>query len=112
MTEAPERIWVLHAGGSYWEGCPEKAERNLGEVEYIRADAARKVRPLVWEMQRPDATLWATDLETSYIVIHTGLVWRAKKRALVLGDFGTPDEAKAAAQADYAKRILAALEEG
>ena len=110
MSDAPERIWML----------PEMARRpqflrgvydGSGEVEYLRADLARpKVKPLVWVDLYGDGSRYEVSLddplgyEDSIHGLQDGTYHSH------FGAFATLEDAKAAAQEDYERRILAALE--
>ena len=106
MTDAPERIW-MDPDIKF----PECEKKYGCDVEYVRADlAAPKVKPLVWEYH-PAGKLASNNMGNAYIIDNRGprpkwLKWP--------GGHGpereTMGEMEAAAQADYERRILEALE--
>lgn len=120
MTDAPERIWADPAttfvGMDCWHEAPHESR-----TEYIRADLAKtKVKPLVWEgdgswSHGPDEG-WMEEANTpfgrgySIEFGHNGTFSVDSTFDWSEGGFETPDEAKAACQADYERRILDALE--
>ena len=118
MTGAPERIWRFEI--SYDERKRDlrlctSDERVASETHctpYIREDVAKpKVKPLVW-IECIDATLH--DTHCQYEIATDGGFWRVTKGVTGGGsyvcDCSTLQAAKAAAQADYERRILEALE--
>ncbi len=76
-----------------------------------RVEVVGLVKPLVWawsdtaRANRADAML----TQNVYLVWRNGGAWHLSSRN-VNGDFGTEGLAKAAAQADYTARIVAALD--
>jgi hypothetical protein len=70
------------------------------------------VRPLCWEKQNVDGTLWCSEVSIcgEYRVRHSDDRWFATVSARTIGGFKTCDEAKAAAQVDYETRIKSALD--
>ena len=116
---APERIWIDAWGGNW----SPQAGGTQG-IEYIRADLAAvqpaqvRVKPLVWH--NFDAwTHWAEAVCGTYHVEERNGWWQAELRVGGLVHFVTKTDdtlqaeleaAKAAAQADYEARILAAIE--
>ena len=108
--DAPERIWAWPWNGEARRGQWNTSQINDG-VEYIRADLARpKVKPLEWEYH-PAGTM-ASDKVGNCYVIDT----RSRRPYFIKWPQGyapnieTIGAAKAAAQADCERRILAALE--
>lgn len=55
MGDAPERIWVLPATfsgwGGYLEGMSKKSPEEIGEVEYVRADALTAAQKRIAELE-------------------------------------------------------------
>ena len=115
MSEAPERIWAWAWNGEARRGQWHTSQINDG-VEYIRADLSRpKVKPLEWDDWSEPHKYWYYS-ETSFgrysirqaffqescFVVVTPTELRISENTL--------EDAKAAAQADYERRILAALE--
>ena len=86
------------------------ADRLMRAAELVRADLRPKVKALVWEYH-PAGTIAAPPTGHSYI-IETRMKGRIYfiKGILPSPQFDTLEAAKAAAQADYELRILAALE--
>lgn len=126
MSEAPERIWAfmpdIFDNISVWQDQPSPA---LDTTEYVRADLARpKVKPLEWvegdyttrdgapmEERRIKLWEWRADI---YTIIRQrgpdGLYVLRDKSDGIGAVVPTLEDAKAAAQEDYERRILAALE--
>jgi hypothetical protein len=120
MTDAPERIWAqpptVFDEMDVWHFEPR------GEAtEYIRVDLARpKVKPLVWEgdghWHSGDNEGWMEEANTPFgwgYSIEFGINGYFKAESTFgwsQDGFDNPDEAKDAAQADYDRRILEALE--
>ena len=118
MSEAPERIWAWTCRKPWetaWDVDDDEAPPYA--VEYIRADLARpKVKPLEW------VTLpWSTDSvfycyaeslfgDFGYGLDNEGAAYYAVPDQVGFIEAENPEAAKAAAQADYERRILAALE--
>ena len=112
--EAPERIWIdderpiggiCHVYNEATEGVLKYA------TEYIRADLARpKVKPLVWVDLYGDGSRYevSSDDPLGYEDSIHGL--QDGTYHSHFGAFATLKAAKAAAQEDYERRILAALE--
>ena len=117
MSEAPERIWAfmpdIFDNISIWQDQPSPA---LDTTEYIRADlASPKVKPLEWvNLSEPHNNWYYADAsfgryritqvffpESCFIAV-TPTELRISENTL--------EDAKAAAQEDYERRILAALE--
>ena len=103
-------------------GFADGAEDTEDWPLYIRADLARpRVKPLVWELGRPEN--FGIFEHTQYAEVR-GLadyaVYFSAERGWEWGDHRTGDgeyvsskeEAEAAAQAHYTRRILSALEGG
>ena len=112
MSEAPERIWAfmpdIFDNISVWQDQPSPA---LDTTEYIRADLARpKVKPLEWMDGWADGTCY--DVTPFNPIEYTHRISKLKDGTYHshFGVFETLEAAKAAAQADYERRILAALE--
>lgn len=119
-ARGPERIWaesktctVDASGASRLLAMDREFSRG---TEYIRADLAPdplgavKVKPLVWGYH-PAGTIAAPPTGHAYI-IDTRMKGRvySVKGFNPEREFGSLDEAKAAAQADYEAHIMAALE--
>ena len=113
MTEqAPERIMAAPTGHFH---TPEGDFVSWGDddaaVEYVRADLAKpRVKPLKWE-KHPAGIMASTGQGASYVVDDrqfrpTFIKWPSGNFA---PDIGSLFEAKAAAQADYERRVLSAL---
>lgn len=115
MTDAPERItaWVNADGSTQFEG-GTLFPAGVG-VQYIRADLAKpKVKPLVWEeggdpkeqffQAITDVGAWIVWEVHGYVYGHWPFDINCKTCYVSI------EEAKSAAQADYERRILAALE--
>ena len=121
MSDAPGRIWAWPWNGETRRGQWHTSQINDG-VEYIRADLARpKVKPLKWvdakiSSNSPRET--AESLVGTYEVLRWahgefgGSVPSTNPEASNIEFVGgeSLQEAKAAAQEDYERRILAALE--
>jgi hypothetical protein len=118
--EAPKRIWART--GLYYEYVQDWSEGSWDtdkceyeeSVEYVRADLCAKppkVKPLVW-IECGDGSLH--DPHYQYEIATDGGFWRVTKGVTGGGshvcDCSTLEAAKTAAQADYARRILEALE--
>ena len=121
MTNAPERIWIEDEFGDgdddQWTYGTWDVRNYRGyDVEYVRADLAfpavqPEVKPLVWfeaELPSKGGGKFASEgytirrIEGLWLLDFAGTsksAWR----------FSTLEVAKAAAQADYEARILAAL---
>ena len=117
MSEAPERIWAWTCRKPWetaWDVDDEEAPPYA--VEYIRADLARpKVKPLEWD-DWGEPHKYGYYSETSFgrysirqaffpescFVVVTPTELRISENTL--------EAAKAAAQEDYERRIIAALE--
>jgi hypothetical protein len=130
MTNAPERIWVdfrredkkrrpSDKGSSVYIGYAKDGPEDADD-EYIRADllpqlqsieTTTKVKPLVWEYH-PAGKIAAPTIGHSYILDtrKKGTVVSLKGFAHFQRRFDTLDDAKAAAQADYERRIMECLE--
>ena len=121
MSEAPERIWGevfrRDEGGHTLTIAGDYPLHKEDSVEYIRADLARpKVKPLEW------VTLpWSTEsvfycyAESLFGDFGYGLDNECAAYYAVPDQEGfieaeSPEAAKAAAQEEYERRILAALE--
>ena len=129
MSEAPERIWGevfrRDEGGHTLTIAGDYPLHREDSVEYIRADLTRpKVKPLEWVegdyTTRDDAPMeerriklwdWRADI---YTIIRQrgpdGLYVLRDKSDGIGAVVPTLEDAKAAAQEDYERRILAALE--
>lgn len=121
MSEAPERIWAYHATDIEVEnpGCTIIAGESQMDFsqEYIRADLVPApsvtVKPLDWG----DYDYAAVEIPEGYSVYDHGdgewsvhLTWRTGSEKLNDAEFPSIGAAKAAAQADYESRILAAVQ--
>ncbi|RDD69251.1 hypothetical protein [Paracoccus versutus] len=120
MTDAkmPERIWAwewpqyLQLG--QWSG-----RQSGGTVEYRRADlcaSGQQVRALVWDEYAPGCFFGKSEcgdysVAPSDLAFHEGEI-RLSDVEGNFSYFASPEAAKAAAQADYESRILAALSSG
>jgi hypothetical protein len=109
MTQTPERIWATMEHRRHWDDKPPESEvRAHHTIEYVRADLSPAVKPLGWESYEPNVYRAATEIG-EYVVshgdLHTPFMGVDSKRR----PHKTPDDAKAAAQADYERRILSAL---
>src|SRR6056297_3061893 len=72
-------------------------------------DLSKYVKPLVWETDEPWRHMGRVPFKCAnwcYWVMESNGQWRVMG---LEGQYDTPEEAKAAAQADYASRILSAL---
>lgn len=116
MTQAPERIWLAspETAEEYGEPItsPNRHPMAPPVKEYIRADLARpRVKPLVWY---PTEDICDDVRAQNYAGIW--IVFKGAEDMWVLdtGEFvsehDTLEEAKSAAQADYERRIMEALE--
>ena len=111
--DTPERIWADPEGHDF-----DKVDLGVGNTEYIRADLARAaptVKPLEW-CDLSDSHSNAHALFGAYYNIHrsrTGKSWVVtsvcRRGSDTLGFSENAEEAKAAAQADYERRILSTL---
>jgi hypothetical protein len=78
-----------------------------GAVAYVPEGAGVRVKPLVWS-EEDDALIWVAG---DYRIAHNGWGFRVWRSAKIVADLCPAIEAaKAAAQADYEARIMAALE--
>jgi hypothetical protein len=120
LTEAPERILCIedrkfrwpHGYTSAW---PMDPKDDRSPVEYIRADLARpKVKPLVWKWLTGENTGFLCSGDSgalSYsIMVSRNRVYGIPGPFDSSAEYETLEDAKAAAQADYERRILGALE--
>ena len=110
MSDAPERIWLWLDDGTRMVSYPSEPYPADG-VKYIRADLARpKVKPLEWMDGWADGTCY--DVTPFNPIEYTHRISKLKDGTYHshFGVFETLEAAKAAAQADYERRILAALE--
>ena len=122
MSDAPERIWIEDEFGDgdddQWTYGTWDVRNYAGyNVEYVRADLALpavqpKVKPLVWEESLKDRWIGTPDSKLGDLAFwifrhHDGTLKRATKEGWQF--YPTLDAAQAAAQQDYAARILAAL---
>ena len=130
MTDAPETIWatagMADAMDGVWEdGLTIKDKKHIPGfcgwsfegIKYRRADLPPKVKPLEWISFGDAAFVANTPFmiklrvesfhETSWYV-----TWSVPGYSdeYLSGTLNTSDEAKAAAQAEYDRRILSALE--
>lgn len=119
-NDAPERIWVCPDDEEWITGVWDLVQDGVEpEEKYIHADIAKpRVKPLVWVEYYPGSGNWSAPAFGG---------WYFAKKCWDHGGFGFwspidgPDDAhrscnptikaaKAAAQADYERRILEALE--
>lgn len=116
MTDAPERIWAWRDNGlndpGSWDAKDSRAKME-GDTEYVRADLAPvvEVKPLEWNGPFADTGL---GFEYHTLISKSGKSYclnrvRPGRDSECLGYFPTLVAAKAAAQADYEKRILSAI---
>lgn len=129
MTDAPETIWVQFGRRGELIASNEPEQRPIPEIsdafcQYIRADLPPKVKPLEWTVF--DA--WTMWVETSIDKWSIDDIGKDGEEGCVLfkkngqivryfdedgNDWGmwpSIEAAKAAAQADYERRILSALD--
>ena len=122
MTDAPERIWAWVDYDGNWDGTwladsqtlqPER----LPDAEYIRADLAKpRVKPLEWKeycTANGRAMGYAINPLVTYHITQKFFPEAFFSVEVGEGSFlsaDTMDGAKAAAQVDYERRILEALE--
>jgi hypothetical protein len=117
MTQAPERIWAWSKQDWFNAGASTHKVQCAGgkDVEYIRADLSRpRVKPLVWREYSNNGNCMAETSIGDYVIEDHGEndwgIWLEDNYSPILGPYKTLEEAKAAAQADYERRILEALE--
>ena len=115
MTDAPERIWADRGPCGGWVFRSERMPDS--QHEYTRADLAATVRvkPLVWRHRTDISYLheakgadeWYRNIreDDGQYILEGDFTGNVAERI-----FPTLEAAKAAAQADYEARILAALE--
>ena len=115
MTDALDKVWPpkLYLPVKRREEILEAADcpGEYGQ-HYLREDIARAVRPLEWRELVADA-FWGSE----YLVYATTKdTWAASLTAVgywgdepIAGEWRSEEAAKAAAQADYERRILSAL---
>ena len=119
MTEAPERIWGevfrRDEGGHTLTIAGDYPLHKEDSVEYIRADLARpKVRPLEW-VDLSEANRYLCYADTSFGGYRIRQIFFPESCFVVVTPTelriseNTLEEAKASAQRDYNRRILAAL---
>ncbi|WP_062560331.1 hypothetical protein [Paracoccus aminovorans] len=121
-TTAPERIWACVEpdwedgdGNSIVGGKFEGYDLTGKGVPYVRADlcASGQVRALEWEEYGPDCFFGRGECGDYSIATSASCFHEGEFRLCgVEGDFSyfdTAEAAKAAAQADYERRILAAM---
>lgn len=118
MDDAPERVLYQPGFVDAWRTDLPPERVHIPAVEYIRSDVAQlaapavKVKPLVWVEIRTGQYFEARVIGILYSV-RLGTDAIARWQAGYLGtwrDAPTIEAAKAAAQADYEARILAAIE--
>ena len=113
MIDMPETIWVeapeVFDAMGFWQ-----EHKSADLVQYRRADLPPKVKPLEW-VQHPAYQIWRCDTMIGgyKVFAERGVTWdydsatsRDDKTSRIAD---TIEAAKAAAQADYEARILAAL---
>lgn len=126
MTDARQHEWLWHDEESNLTSYGRWA-KHPRQAKYVRKDlfdAARKVKPLVWSNlgNGPDCIgspdhyqIWSCNGGSGapddpyYSYDNFGL---HSPDMSFLGEFKALDDAKAAAQADYQRRILSALDQG
>lgn len=86
-------------------------EVRAGLEAALRAAPAAGIRPLRFEAQDSDKTLYVSEVSIAgeYRVSHVGDGWEVSVRGCVVAREQTAEKAKAAAQADYERRIRSAL---
>lgn len=104
-SEAPERIWTCNETRNIWIG-----EKQGDTVEYIRVDLAEpKVKPLAWgELDLASTPFGVYKLHKGYKLLNG--IYALQFHGFTVGQFKEKEAAKAAAQADYERRIKEALE--
>jgi len=103
-NKLPERIWAGKYRSTWWQSRPHHQM-----TEYIRADlAAPKVKPLVWEDRKTVGEMMQYRVHIGYGLMNG--VFALTLSGSTIGEFSSEEAAKAAAQADYERRILDALE--
>jgi len=119
-AQMPERIWLIPDIG--WDGetawsndpAPEPGMDPDNATEYRRADlcaSGQQVRALEWEQVDPTAVLGHGIEPCQYYIRYEVGFWWMPGDAEVedAQEFDDLEAAKAAAQADYERRILSAL---
>lgn len=113
IKELAERIETLEASCRVWEALNQTKDQKLEAAQGV-------VKPLEWD-QHPDEQEWYAKLEEQegdtfergYMILsaqsHFTLYDGFASRARVLGHYTLAPDAKAAAQADYERRILSAF---
>lgn len=122
QQNAPDRIWAWKDkdwDATLWNNHGDPRYTPKQAAEYIRADLAQQVKPLVWDVPSTSNNwihLSDTDFGCYGIHIDGGRhrAWLESSRPpfeIWLGDddVGSVEAAKAAAQADYERRIRSAL---
>jgi hypothetical protein len=109
MKQAPERLNLRKCLGGGWSSFDD----DHG-TEYIRADLARpRVKPLVWDYYNVAETPFCTYSVIDYLREDEGYMWTRSEYPYhdeSEENYDSIEDAKAAAQADYERRILEALE--
>jgi len=112
MSDAPNRIWIKTDDPNNRPFVTRGPLAAPPYTEYVRANLAKpKVKPLVWH--KSHFNTWAGDwhtVPTGYTVRcadENGWKWQGNA---AFGYAPSDEAAKAAAQADYERRILEALE--
>ena len=119
MMDMPETIWAKtqewpKGSGRIVVYATAQPDPDEHRAAYRRADLPPRVKPLVWVKSGGSHVMdhECHTVPTAYTVRYSdenGWKWSA----MGIGSYGwayTPEAAKAAAQADYTARILAALE--
>lgn len=126
VPEAPEMIWADTDNLTWVETDPAERMKDC-EVQYVRADLATpapqwqpKVKPLVWTDPAPPNDEYRYDHVFAESALgRYSIEWKSWKEyddfgVFCAGDYVCSEHqleyAKAAAQADYERRILAALQ--
>lgn len=109
-SEAPERVWAYRCQCHPSKNVIDGMNGEGSAVEYIRADLAKpKVKALEWADSDRSLKSSAESVIGNYSVYgalrSSGVVWSFNGMPCE-----TREEAKAAAQADYERRIKGALE--
>ena len=116
MSDAPERIWADPEGHDF-----DEVDLGVGNTEYIRKDlAAPTVKPLVWRDAKVSDN-GERETANCLVGLYEAIRWSSgdyggtlahhpDEKGKKFGGCFSLNEAKAACQADYERRILLALE--
>ncbi|UFS65307.1 hypothetical protein LO749_01685 [Paracoccus denitrificans] len=113
--QAPERIWADQDNLTWVEAHPGEQRKDC-EIEYLRRDlcaSGQQVRALEWDEYSPGCFFGRTEFG-NYAIAPSASAYHAGEIRISGLDGGFTyaadiESAKAAAQADYERRILAAL---